>query len=104
MSMYLSETNNMLSFKDIVDAIIDVTLDPLEVTLYVHHGGIFPVVDYRLDQNNLHLINFRSNDLIEDVVNLQELITYVAVEGYDLEDIVLDCKDFEIIEDRVLIY
>ena len=102
--MYLSETLTMINFKDLVDAIIDVTLDPSQVTLYVHHGSIFPVVDYRLDGNHLHLINFRSNDFIEDIVNLEELITYVAVEGFELESVTLDSRDFEIIEDRILLY
>ena len=94
----------MLNFKDIVDAIIDLAIDPTEATLYVAQATIQPIVDYRLDGNILHLINFRSNDLIEDVVTVQELVDYISTEGFDLQTVKLDCKDFEIVEDRVLLY
>lgn len=102
--MYLSEIDIMFDFKDIVDAIVDVRVDPTQAAIHVHHGSIFPVVDYRLDGNILHLINFRSNDLIEDVVTVQELVDYIDTEGFDLQTVKLDCKDFEIVEDRVLLY
>ena len=94
----------MINFKDLVDAIIDVALDPSQVTIYVHHGSIFPVVDYRLDDNRLHLINFRSNDFIEDVVTLEELIKYVAIEGFELEEVTLEPRDFEVVEERILLF
>ena len=51
-----------------------------------------------------YLINFRSNDFIEDIVNLQEIINYIAVEGFEVEQVDLDCKDFEIIDERILLY
>ena len=94
----------MVNLKDILDAIIDLTLDSSDATIYVHHGSIFPVVDYRMEGNILHLINFRSNDFIEDIVSLQEIINYIAVEGFEVEQVDIDCRDFEIIEERILLY
>ena len=94
----------MVNLKDILDAVIDLTLDSSDATIYVHHGSIFPVVDYRMEGNILHLINFRSNDFIEDIVSLQEVINYIAVEGFEVEQVNIDCRDFEIIEERILLY
>lgn len=94
----------MVNLKDILDAVIDLTLDSSDATIYVHHGLIFPVVDYRMEGNILHLINFRSNDFLEDIISLQELITYIAVEGFEIEEVQLDIKDFEIIDERILLY
>ena len=94
----------MLNFKDIVDAIIDLAIDPTEATLYVAQATIQPIVDYRLGGTQLHFINFNSNDYLEDVVNLQELLDYVDEEGFDPSVIEIDGVHFEITENKILLF
>lgn len=94
----------MLNFKDIVDAIIDLAIDPTEATLYVAQATIQPIVDYRLGGTQLHFINFNSNDYLNDVVNLQELVDYVDEEGLDLSTIEIECIDFEVTENKILLF
>lgn len=94
----------MIIFSEIIDAIIDLKLDPQQVMVFASQGQIYPIVDYRISQNQLHLINFGSNDYLDDVVNIQELTSYVEDEGLLLNEVVIQTKHFEIVDNKVLLF
>lgn len=94
----------MILFSEIIDAIIDLKLDPQSVKVFTSQGQIYPIVDYRLSNNQLHLINFNSNDYLDDVVTVQELSTFIEEEGILVTEATLQVDHFELVENKVLLF
>ena len=94
----------MITLLDLLEAVVDKYSDPQDVTVFKAQFSIVPIIDYRLSGNHLHLIHFDLNGMLEDVVNLQELLDYVELEGLYTKEVTLDSKEFEFTEDRILLF
>lgn len=86
----------MIAFTDIIESGASVNA-PIFFSL---ENNLIPVVDY-IATSPSDIKFFTDQDLINDVVDLKELISYIELEG--MQDVMLPGKEFEINTGKIII-